>query len=48
MKGVTRVAPDALQRVIGRCLPARRYQSIKDLAIEVDDLRQELKSFTDG
>jgi serine/threonine-protein kinase len=50
VKGVTRVAPDALQRVIGRCLakdPARRYQSIKDLAIEVDDLRQELKSFTD-
>ena len=35
--------------MIGRCLakdPARRYQSIKDLAIEVDDLRQELKSLT--
>ncbi|HTI37119.1 MAG TPA: protein kinase [Vicinamibacterales bacterium] len=49
VKDVTRVAPDALQRVIGRCLakdPARRYQSIKDLAIEVDDLRQELKSLT--
>ena len=49
VKDVTPVAPDALQRVIGRCLakdPARRYQSIKDLAIEVDDLRQELKSLT--
>lgn len=49
VKDVTRVTPDALQRVIGRCLakdPARRYQSIKDLAIEVDDLRQELKSLT--
>ena len=49
VKDVSRVAPDALQRVIGRCLakdPARRYQSIKDLAIEVDDLRQELKSLT--
>ena len=35
--------------MIGRCLakdPARRYQSIKDLAIDVDDLRQELKSLT--
>ncbi len=35
--------------MIGRCLakdPAERYQSIKDLAIEVDGLRQELKSLT--
>ena len=49
VKDVSSVAPDALQRVIGRCLakdPARRYQSIKDLAIEVDDLRQELKILT--
>ena len=47
VKDVTRVPSEALQRVIGRCLakdPARRYQSIKDLAIEVDELRQELKS----
>ncbi len=49
VKDVTRVASDALQRVIDRCLakdPARRYQSVKDLAIEVDDLRQELKGLT--
>ena len=49
VKDVSPVAPEALQRVIGRCLakdPARRYQSIRDLAIEVDDLRQELKSRT--
>ena len=35
--------------MIGRCLakdPARRYQSIKDLAIEVDDLRQVVDSTT--
>jgi adenylate cyclase len=49
VKDVSPVAPEALQRVIGRCLakdPARRYQSIKDVAIEIDDLRQELKGFT--
>ena len=49
VKDVTRVAPEALQRVIGRCLakdPAGRYQSMKDLAVEVDELRQELKSVT--
>ena len=49
VKDVSPVAPDALQRVIGRCLakdPARRYQSVKDLAIDVDDLRRELKSLT--
>jgi TolB-like protein/tRNA A-37 threonylcarbamoyl transferase component Bud32/Tfp pilus assembly protein PilF len=40
-------APEAMQRVIGRCLakdPTRRYQSIKEVAIEIDDLRQELKA----
>jgi TolB-like protein/predicted Ser/Thr protein kinase len=48
VKDASRVPPEALQRVIGRCLakdPARRFQSIKDVAIEVDDLRQELKGF---
>ena len=49
VKDVTRVAPELLQRVIGRCLakdPAERYQSMKDLTVEVDVLRQELKSVT--
>src|SRR5262245_40691816 len=49
VKDVSPAAPEALQRVIGRCLakdPGRRYQSIKDLAIEIDDLRQELKNLT--
>jgi len=48
VKDVSAAAPEALQRVIGRCLakdPARRYQSVEDLAIEVDDVRRELKSF---
>ncbi|MCA1630802.1 MAG: serine/threonine-protein kinase [Acidobacteria bacterium] len=39
-------APDELQRIVRRCLakePDKRYQSIKDVAIELDELRQELK-----
>jgi TolB-like protein/tRNA A-37 threonylcarbamoyl transferase component Bud32 len=46
VKDVSQAGSAALQRVIDRCLakdPAGRYQSIKDLAIEVDGLRQELK-----
>ncbi len=38
-------APDELQKIVRRCLqkdPERRYQSIKDVAIELDDLVQEL------
>jgi eukaryotic-like serine/threonine-protein kinase len=40
------VAPDDLQRIVRRCLakdPDKRYQSIKDVAIEIEELRQELK-----
>ncbi|MCA1637584.1 MAG: protein kinase, partial [Acidobacteria bacterium] len=39
-------APNDLQRIVRRCLakePDKRYQSIKDVAIELDELRQELK-----
>src|SRR5205807_4735708 len=41
------VAPDDLQRIVRRCLakdPDKRYQSIKEVAIELEELRQELKS----
>jgi serine/threonine protein kinase/dipeptidyl aminopeptidase/acylaminoacyl peptidase len=39
-------SPDELQRIVRRCLakdPGRRYQSIKEVAIEIDELREELK-----
>ena len=38
--------PQDLQRIVRRCLakePEKRYQSIKDVAIELDEQRQELK-----
>ena len=41
------LAPDDLQRIVRRCLakdPDKRYQSIKDVAIELDELRSELAS----
>src|SRR5215510_2435361 len=40
-------APAELQRVIQRCLakdPNKRYHSIKDVALELEEIRQELKS----
>ena len=46
LKDVNPNAPQELQRIVRRCLakePAKRYQSIKDVAIELDELRQELK-----
>ena len=46
MKDINVAAPDELQRIVRRCLakePEKRYQSIKDVAIELDELRQELK-----
>src|ERR1700730_16763459 len=39
--------PDDLQRIVRRCLakePDKRYHSIKDVAIELEELRQELKN----
>jgi serine/threonine protein kinase len=41
------IAPDELQRIVRRCLakdPDKRYQSIKEVAIEIEELREELKS----
>src|SRR5437870_5363401 len=40
------VAPDELQRIVRRCLakqPDERYQTIKDVAIELKELRRELE-----
>jgi TolB-like protein/pimeloyl-ACP methyl ester carboxylesterase/predicted Ser/Thr protein kinase len=51
LKGVNPLAPDDLQRVVRRCLakePEKRYQSMKEVAIELDDLQQELKGFTES
>ncbi|MGI9068051.1 MAG: hypothetical protein ACR2HX_16815, partial [Pyrinomonadaceae bacterium] len=47
IKDLNPVAPDELQRIVRRCLakdPEKRYQSIKEVAIELDELRQELKA----
>ena len=46
MKEINATAPDELQRIVRRCLakePEKRYQSIKDVAIELEELQQELK-----
>ena len=46
IKDINADAPPDLQRIVRRCLakePDKRYQSIKEVAIELDDLRQELK-----
>ena len=47
IKEINTVAPDGLQRIVRRCLakePEKRYQSIKDLGIELEELQQELTS----
>ena len=46
IKDSNAAAPDELQRIVRRCLakePDKRYQSIKEVAIELDELRQELR-----
>src|SRR5439155_22670019 len=51
LKDANPLAPAELQRVVRRCLakePEKRYQSIKELAIELDDLQQELKGLTES
>ncbi|MFN2511839.1 MAG: protein kinase [Pyrinomonadaceae bacterium] len=50
IKDLNPVAPDGLQRIVRRCLAKdteKRYQSIKDVAIELEELRQELKGETE-
>jgi eukaryotic-like serine/threonine-protein kinase len=50
IKDLNPLAPDELQRIVRRCLakdPEKRYQSIKEVAIELEELRQELKSRTE-
>ncbi len=45
LKEITPGLPDDLQRIIRRCLAKdrdRRYQSMKEVAIELEELRQEL------
>src|SRR5207253_4375383 len=47
IKEFNSLAPDELQRIVRRCLakePDKRYQSIKEVAIELEELQQELKS----
>src|SRR6267143_4003740 len=49
LKDVNPLAPDDLQRVVRRCLakePEKRYQSMKEVALEIEDLQQELKGLT--
>jgi eukaryotic-like serine/threonine-protein kinase len=45
---VNPAAPSELQRIVRRCLakdPEDRYQTIKDVAIELRDLRRDMESF---
>ncbi len=47
IKEINATAPDELQRIVRRCLakePDKRYQSIKEVAIELEELQQELKT----
>src|SRR5437762_1596773 len=44
VKELNPAAPDELQRIVRRCLakdPDKRYQSIKDVAIELEELQQD-------
>ena len=50
IKDLNPLAPDELQRIVRRCLAKdqeKRYQSIKEVAIELEELRQELKEGTE-
>ena len=46
IKDINPVAPNELQHIVRRCLakePDKRYQSIKEVSIELEELQQELK-----
>jgi len=46
IKDLNPVVPDELPRIVRRCLakdPDKRYQSIKEVAIEIEELREQLK-----
>jgi serine/threonine-protein kinase len=46
IKDINAAAPDELQKVLRRCLAKdaeKRYHSIKDVSIELEEMRQELK-----
>jgi serine/threonine protein kinase/tetratricopeptide (TPR) repeat protein len=50
LRDVNPLAPDDLQRMVRRCLakePEKRYQSMKEVALEIDDLQQELKGVSE-
>ena len=47
VRGMSPDVPIDVERIVRRCLakdPEKRYQSIKDVAIELEELQQELKS----
>src|SRR2546427_3107628 len=49
VKELNPAAPDELQRIVRRCLakdPDKRYQSIKDVAIEMEELQQDWHAST--
>src|SRR5207244_1259292 len=49
VKELSPAAPDELQRIVRRCLakdPDKRYQSIKDVAIELEELQQDWQAAT--
>src|SRR5438132_12915448 len=49
VKELNPAAPDELQRIVRRCLakdPDKRYQSIKDVAIELEELQQDWHAST--
>src|SRR6266571_1431773 len=49
VKELNPAAPDELQRIVRRCLakdPDKRYQSIKDVAIELEELQQDWRAST--